>query len=258
MKGWVYVITNESLPGLVKIGFTLKDPAQRAAELGSTGVPAKYEVAYEILVNNPRDLENRAHRRLDEFREGKEWFRCTIEQAVICIKEITQEDFLLESHVRSEKLAVESEIDLKKRLAKKLESDIRKAEEERAEIEHAINAGMEFFEREHPRLGHIFQGDFVQGVAVVIVTYLSSSLFYPSGDVIPGMIVTLLPSTGFLLLVSKVLDLMYGSEKELAEREKQKKAHLEALEKKLGSKEAAKCEAELKERARKMEHSISL
>jgi len=33
MKGWVYVITNKAMPGLVKIGFSMKDTEIRASEL---------------------------------------------------------------------------------------------------------------------------------------------------------------------------------------------------------------------------------
>lgn len=33
MRGWVYVISNPTIPGLVKIGFSTKDPLLRAEEL---------------------------------------------------------------------------------------------------------------------------------------------------------------------------------------------------------------------------------
>jgi hypothetical protein len=33
MVGWVYIITNESMPGLVKVGYSSKHPEYRAAEL---------------------------------------------------------------------------------------------------------------------------------------------------------------------------------------------------------------------------------
>ena len=32
-EGWVYILTNEAIPGLVKIGYTMKDPAIRAEDL---------------------------------------------------------------------------------------------------------------------------------------------------------------------------------------------------------------------------------
>lgn len=48
MRGWVYIITNKSMPGLVKIGYTMKDPELRAAELYNTGSPHPYKVDYDF------------------------------------------------------------------------------------------------------------------------------------------------------------------------------------------------------------------
>ena len=30
MKGWVYIITNKSMPGILKVGFSMKYPAIRS------------------------------------------------------------------------------------------------------------------------------------------------------------------------------------------------------------------------------------
>lgn len=46
MKGYVYIISNQAMPGIFKIGFTLKDPELRAKELDSTGVPYPFIVEY--------------------------------------------------------------------------------------------------------------------------------------------------------------------------------------------------------------------
>lgn len=86
MKGYVYIISNKAMPGIFKIGFTLKDPALRAKELDSTGVPYPFVVEYEILVDEPHALEQRVHKSLRAQREGKEWFRCTFPQAVQTIR----------------------------------------------------------------------------------------------------------------------------------------------------------------------------
>ncbi len=49
--GYVYVLTNPAIPGLVKIGRTSRTPAIRAAELSEpTGVPCPFEVAYALYV----------------------------------------------------------------------------------------------------------------------------------------------------------------------------------------------------------------
>lgn len=86
MKGWVYVISNKAMPNIVKIGYSLKDPELRAAELNHTGSPYPYIVDYEILVEEPRDIEHKVHVRLRDRREGKEWFSCSVEDAIAAIK----------------------------------------------------------------------------------------------------------------------------------------------------------------------------
>jgi len=41
-KAHVYILTNESMPGLVKIGWTAGDPNERADALSTTGVPTRF------------------------------------------------------------------------------------------------------------------------------------------------------------------------------------------------------------------------
>lgn len=53
MRGWVYVMSNRSMPNLVKVGFSSKDPELRAKELAHTGTPHPYVVDYEALVRDP-------------------------------------------------------------------------------------------------------------------------------------------------------------------------------------------------------------
>ena len=40
--GYVYILTNPSMPGLVKVGKTTNTPNQRMSELHSTGVPGAH------------------------------------------------------------------------------------------------------------------------------------------------------------------------------------------------------------------------
>ncbi|WP_408602562.1 GIY-YIG nuclease family protein [Paraburkholderia guartelaensis] len=96
IRGWVYVITNKAMPDLVKIGYSIKDPALRAKELASTGVPEPYKVQYDILVLQPREVEQRVHVALAELKAGKEWFKCTVSHAIGTIVRIAGSDALLE------------------------------------------------------------------------------------------------------------------------------------------------------------------
>ena len=86
LRGWIYVLENPSLKGLVKIGFSTKDPAIRVRELSSTGVPRVFEIAYEALLERPRDLEQRVHATLKSHHENKEFFRTTPKQAIAAIQ----------------------------------------------------------------------------------------------------------------------------------------------------------------------------
>ena len=46
--GYVYMLTNASMPGMFKVGRTVRDSRGRARELYTTGVPTPFEVAFEV------------------------------------------------------------------------------------------------------------------------------------------------------------------------------------------------------------------
>jgi hypothetical protein len=74
MKGWVYIITNRAMPGLVKVGYSDRDPENRANELNSTASPHPHVVEFAVLVDEPKQIEQATHRCLSDYHEGKEWF----------------------------------------------------------------------------------------------------------------------------------------------------------------------------------------
>lgn len=80
-KGYVYVLSNPSMPGMVKIGRTERPVQQRATDLWQTGVPTPFKVECEVLSPNCAEMELAAHDRFHESRvsEGREFFRveCT-------------------------------------------------------------------------------------------------------------------------------------------------------------------------------------
>jgi hypothetical protein len=73
-RGWVYLIVNDLIPNRVKIGFTKRDPIERASELISTGTTGTFVVIYEALVFQPYQVEQEVHRRFAELNRGLEWF----------------------------------------------------------------------------------------------------------------------------------------------------------------------------------------
>lgn len=75
--GFVYILTNPSMPGLVKIGKTTRDPERRAAELDQTGVPTPFQVEDSVFAPDCGELERHMHKVFDDCRvsAGREFFR---------------------------------------------------------------------------------------------------------------------------------------------------------------------------------------
>ena len=83
--GLVYVLSNPAMPGIVKIGFTLRDVVDRAQELSiATGVPVPFEIEYYCLSDNVEAVEREIHARLTSKRvsDAREFFRMSISEAV--------------------------------------------------------------------------------------------------------------------------------------------------------------------------------
>jgi hypothetical protein len=76
---YVYILTNESLPGIVKIGMTTKKPSERAAELHTTGVPTPFIVfaAWKIPADRLKEYETKSHKLLEKYRvrSNREFFK---------------------------------------------------------------------------------------------------------------------------------------------------------------------------------------
>lgn len=60
------------MTGLVKIGYSDRDPNIRANELNGTSSPHPHCVAFAVLVNQPRNTEKIVHHELKDVHEGKE------------------------------------------------------------------------------------------------------------------------------------------------------------------------------------------
>jgi hypothetical protein len=79
--GWVYVMSNECMPGIVKIGYTRRGSEKRAADLtrdlAITAVPGRFNVDLDIPTATPEALENVLHLLLAQKRaERGEFFLC--------------------------------------------------------------------------------------------------------------------------------------------------------------------------------------
>ena len=97
-QGYVYVLTNAAMPGLVKIGHSVNGGRARARDLFQTGVPEPFKVCFEILTNDCALLEMRAHRKLDKYRVNsqREFFKINVPTAVTGIMEVYLNDYDVE------------------------------------------------------------------------------------------------------------------------------------------------------------------
>ena len=110
MRGWIYVISNKSMPGLVKVGYSSKDPEERAKELDHTGTPHPYIVEDDFLIEGDLiETEQSIHQSLSSYLEGKEWFRCSPEEAIAAIRQVCGDRVILESLKKGTTEKVETE-----------------------------------------------------------------------------------------------------------------------------------------------------
>lgn len=80
--GYVYVLSNEHIPKLVKIGYTNRNPSERADELSNfTGVPGKWSVCKYWKLENAFEWEQKIFSALSKFRETGEFFTLTPKKA---------------------------------------------------------------------------------------------------------------------------------------------------------------------------------
>jgi hypothetical protein len=82
--GYVYVLTNPSLIGLVKIGMTTATVEHRVKQLSrSTSIPTSFEVLASFASDNPSADEQKIHALLKQSRvPSSEFFRVSIKQAI--------------------------------------------------------------------------------------------------------------------------------------------------------------------------------
>ncbi|MFQ6226272.1 GIY-YIG nuclease family protein [Nocardia sp. NPDC002869] len=86
--GFVYALSNPTMPGLVKIGMTERLIANRAGELQSTGVALPFDVEYGMMTSHPKNVEAAAHEILRNHRvaPNREYFRVSVTEAIAGIQ----------------------------------------------------------------------------------------------------------------------------------------------------------------------------
>jgi hypothetical protein len=79
----VYILTNQAMPGVVKIGITGGTVEDRMRSLFSTGVPLPFECYFALEVGDSSNIEKKLHHGLDDFRvnDSREFFEIDPEKA---------------------------------------------------------------------------------------------------------------------------------------------------------------------------------
>lgn len=88
-QGIVYILTNPSIPNMIKIGMTtVEDVKQRMAQLYTTGVPLPFECVYAAKVENHEKVEKALHTAFgpDRVNPKREFFEIDAAQAIAIIK----------------------------------------------------------------------------------------------------------------------------------------------------------------------------
>lgn len=95
MKGYVYVLSNPSMPGIYKVGRSKNGGRARASDLYTTGVPTPFEVETEILVSDSDHTEIAVHEKLRELRvnDSREFFKAEMFEIVQALHEAVLEDW---------------------------------------------------------------------------------------------------------------------------------------------------------------------
>ncbi|MDV5061762.1 GIY-YIG nuclease family protein [Vibrio diabolicus] len=179
--GFIYILTNESMPGLIKVGLTTRSPKERAKELNSTGVPTSFEVAaYWRVDKNLGYMETKCHQLLKEFRvsSNREFFRIQAEDA----KKILSPMFLtaeeIDNDKRKKRVQQEKERAQRQEANKQREKQNEQASEERLQnkiesLEYDINSVRARIKQAHDQL---IKPESTISLAISKFTVVSTSL----------------------------------------------------------------------------------
>jgi hypothetical protein len=85
MEGYVYCISNQSMPGILKIGITERTPEERLVEANASDTwrpPTPYLLEFSKKVTNPRQRETTIHTFLNDQRihPRREFFRTELDK----------------------------------------------------------------------------------------------------------------------------------------------------------------------------------
>ncbi len=104
MSQIVYILTNESMPGYIKIGFTHGTVEERLKQLDRTGTPLPFEKHYAAEVEDCEKEEKWLHAIFADrrVRDNREFFKMNPEHATLALKRIEIKEVAVESNLTPE------------------------------------------------------------------------------------------------------------------------------------------------------------
>lgn len=90
-KGFVYVLQNEAMPGLIKIGLTQEEQVEsRVQKLYTTGVPLPFDCIWAGIVDDCKEIEGIVHNAFEDHRINpkREFFKLKPERVVPILKKL--------------------------------------------------------------------------------------------------------------------------------------------------------------------------
>ena len=117
---FVYVLTNEAMPGIVKIGMTTSPIEARMLQLDTTGVPLPFECYYAARVNDQKRVEKALHEAFGDHRVRKtrEFFRLDPYKAKVILELVAEEEVTPKSDVVADASDEEALFQARKRRSK--------------------------------------------------------------------------------------------------------------------------------------------
>lgn len=93
--GFVYILSNDSMQGIFKVGITTNTVRQRMRELNATGVPTPFraEKIFQVQLRHLSSVERHAHKKLKDrgLHQGKEFFRAQLSACVAAVEDSIHE-----------------------------------------------------------------------------------------------------------------------------------------------------------------------
>jgi|GEM_PF-6822676 len=90
-SGFIYILSNSMMKDIFKVGFTARNPDERAKEVSrEMGIPAEFIVEKYWRTVDPFIVEQRIHKDLKEYHKGGEFFEGDYKNIIEIISRIIQ------------------------------------------------------------------------------------------------------------------------------------------------------------------------